>query len=247
MTLVTKHRAGRAVHTRIRAAVSALALLVLSACSPDGVNGDSAALEPDARTEKLATCLSHEDVSNSGEPLDGDTGAARTTDADTGVSYRAYADPWEPFVLNWHTRELGLEFRTGQMMRAETGMDGTPNWAVIGSTRMPTNVGDAVVTDLACLGALVVADIIDMTGYESGAASTDVLRQEMRRVDGRPAWLNLSRYHVIDERFASGSELQGTLLVDTDKGAAVVFVTVPGVRDDLDGVIDEVFASVRIP
>ncbi|GLZ81966.1 hypothetical protein Afil01_67730 [Actinorhabdospora filicis] len=241
--------AANTVYMRIRAVVSAIALITLTACTsgPTGGGDDVDGVDPDPYTQKIATCLSPEDAPHTGEPLDGEAGPARTADGESGVSYRAYPDPWRPFVLDWKTQELGLSFHSGQMLEAEVGVDGTPNWAVIGSTRMPTNVGDAVVTDLACLGALVVADIIDMTGYESGAASTDVLRQELRTIDGRPAWLNLSRYHVIDERFSSRSELQGTLLIDGDKGAAIVFVTVPGVRDDLDGVIDEVFASVRVP
>lgn len=231
---------------RISAVVSVLALL-LAACTSGG--SDPAEHEPvevDAYTEKIAECLTTVDPAATGEPLTGDPGGDATTDPEAGLSYRTYAAPWEPFDLQWATPELQLAFDGGQKLLAETGSDGTSNWAVISSTRMPNVVGDAVVTDLGCLGALAVADIIAMTGYENGAAGTEVLEQGDREVDGRAAWLNITRYQVIDDRFESRSELQGTLLVDTDAGVGVVYVTVPDARGDLDGVVREVFGSVRV-
>ncbi|MEV0649734.1 hypothetical protein AB0I28_31205 [Phytomonospora sp. NPDC050363] len=233
---------------RISAAVATLALCLVTACTP-GSNGPDpdTPVEVDEYTEKIAACLtSVEDSTGPATPLDGDPGDTATTDTEAGVSYRAYGEPWESFDLSWQTPELQLAFTGGQKLLAETGTDNTSNWAVISSTRMPNVVGDALVTDLGCLGALAVADIIGMTGYRSGAASTKVLEQGDREVDGRAAWLNVSRYEVIDDRFESESELQGTLLVDTDRGVGIVYVTIPDARDDLDGLIQEVFASVRV-
>ncbi|HEY1176709.1 MAG TPA: hypothetical protein VGF17_11170 [Phytomonospora sp.] len=221
--------------------------LVLSACTSTGSgDGDHEPVEVDAYTEKISQCLTAVDPSATGEPLTGDPGGEVTADPEAGVSYRAFGDPWQPFDLRWSTPELQLTFDGGQMLLAETGDDGTQNWAVVSSTRMPNVVGDAVVDDLGCLGALVVADIIAMTGYRDGAAGTDVVEQGDRVVDGRAAWLNITRYKVIDDRFESKSELQGTLLVDTDQGVGVVYVTVPDARGDLDGVLQEVFGSVKV-
>lgn len=232
---------------RISAVVSAFVLATLTACTSDGSDpADHQPVEVDAYTEKIADCLTTVDPTTTGEPLTGAPGKDITTDTEAGLSYRSYGSPWDPFDLQWATPELQLAFDGGQKLLAETGNDGTSNWAVISSTRMPNLVGDALVTDLGCLGALAVADIIAMTGYENGAAGTEVIEQGDRQVDGRPAWLNITRYQVIDDRFESKSELQGTLLVDTDQGVGVVYVTVPDARGDLDGVLQEVFASVRV-
>lgn len=233
---------------RISAVVSVLALGFLSACTSDGPNAvDAPPVDVDAYTEKISQCLTTVEPAATGEPLTGDPGEAVTGDPEAGLSYRTFGEPWQPFDLEWSTPELQLRFDGGQMLLAETGDDGTQNWAVVSSTRMPNIVGDAVVTDLGCLGALAVADIIAMTGYRDGAAGTEVIEQGDREIDGRAAWLNITRYKVIDDRFASKSELQGTLLVDTDQGVGVVYVTVPDVRGDLDGVVREVFGSVRVP
>lgn len=232
---------------RISAVVSVFVLAFLPACTSEGAGpADDEPVEIDAYTEKIDDCLTTVDPAPTGEPLTGDEGGSVTTDPEAGLSYRAYDSPWEPFDLQWATPELQLAFDGGQKLLAETGNDGTSNWAVISSTRMPNLVGDALVTDLGCLGALAVADIIAMTGYENGAAGTEVVEQGDREVDGRPAWLNITRYKVIDDRFESRSELQGTLLVDTDQGVGVVYVTVPDARGDLDGVLQQVFASVRV-
>lgn len=233
---------------RISAVCAMIALMLLSACDPGGGGHDADdPVELDDYTEKIASCLATVDGSAPpGEPLTGEPGDETRTDPEAGVSYRRYGKPWLPFDLSWQTPELGLSFIGGQKLLAETGADGTPNWAVISSTRMPNVVGDAVVTDLSCMGALAVADIIAMTGYRDGAAGTEVVEQGDREIDGRAAWMNISRYEVIDDRFESRSELQGTLLVDTDRGIAVVYATFPGVRSDLDGLIKEVFASVRV-
>ncbi|GIG65346.1 hypothetical protein [Phytomonospora endophytica] len=231
---------------RISAVISVLALL-LSACTSTGSGSpDDEPVEIDAYTEKISQCLTTVDPAATGEPLTGEPGDAVTTDPEAGLAYRTFGDPWQPFDLQWSTPELQLAFDGGQMLLAETGDDGTQNWAVISSTRMPNVVGDALVTDLGCLGALAVADIIAMTGYRDGAAGTDVVEQGDREIDGRAAWLNITRYKVIDDRFESKSELQGTLLVDTDRGVGVVYVTVPDARGDLDGVLHEVFESVRV-
>jgi len=232
---------------RISAVLSVLALAFLTACTPGGFDpADDEPVEVDAYTEKISQCLTTVDPAATGEPLTGDPGGEIATDPEAGLSYRAYGPPWEPFDFQWSTPELQLAFDGGRKLLAETGDDGTSNWAVISSTRMANLVGDALVTDLGCLGALAVADIIAMTGYENGAAGTEVLEQGDRDVDGRPAWLNITRYQVIDDRFESKSELQGTLLVDTDMGVGVVYVTVPDARGDLDGVLQEVFGSVRV-
>jgi hypothetical protein len=167
----------------------------------------------------------------------------RTVDAESGISYRAYPAPWEPWTTTWTGGTLQLSYRTGQHFVTETYPGGEYHASILSSS-VPAATNDALSLDLRCAGRQVAADV--RTQYYPQPNTMDLIRDSAATLGGRPAWVTVFRLHFHTEGLKATDELVGVACVDVGRPrAAVLYVSIPGTHRQYDHVVDEVIASVR--
>jgi hypothetical protein len=167
----------------------------------------------------------------------------RTVDEETGVSYKAYGAPWEPWPMVWTGGTLRVQYKVGQHFVTEHYSGGDYHASIL-SASVPATVNDALVIDLKCTGRQVAADV--RTQYYPQPNQVEQLEEKETRLGGRPAWFTKFRLHFNRTSLQAKSELVGLALIDVGKpAAAIVYVSIPDTHRQYDSVVDEVFDSVR--
>jgi len=167
----------------------------------------------------------------------------RTTDVDSGISYRKYPDPWLVWRDRWSQGTLQVSYAIGQHFVTETYSGGTYHASIL-SGRVPATVNDALAIDLACTGRQVAADV--RSSYYPQPNRVEPLRDEQVVLGGFPAWVTTFRLHFNRAGLRATSELVGVALIDIGQPeAAVLYVSIPNTHGQFDWVVDDVLASVR--
>jgi hypothetical protein len=168
----------------------------------------------------------------------------RTVDRDSGISYRAYGDPWQTWDQAWETGgQLGVVFRTGQFFVTEEYQYG-PYLASILSGSVPAATNDALTLDLKCAGHQVAADI--RVAYYPQPNTMQTMIDKATTLGGRPAWLSEFELHFHAAGLTATSELVAIATIDVGKpNASILYVSIPGTHPQYDYVIDQLLASVR--
>jgi hypothetical protein len=166
----------------------------------------------------------------------------RTTDAEAGISYRSYGDPWQKWPFLWTAGTLRVPYKIGQYIQTEDYGGGY--YASILSAAVPAAVNDSFVLDLECTGRQVAADV--RAEYYPQPNQMDLLRDERTTLGGRPAWVTKFRMHFDEPGLTAKDELAAVALIDVGRPtAAVLYVSIPGTHSQFDWIVDDVLASVR--
>ena len=173
---------------------------------------------------------------------------ARTVDKASGISYKAYGAPWQPWLDVWTKGTLHVSYRTGQYFVTERYTDqfGTNGLylASILSGAVPAATNDAMTLDLECTGRQVAADV--RAEYYPQPNSMETLRDEQTVIGGRRAWVSKFRLHFHQAGLQATDELVAVVLIDVGRPeAAILYVSIPGTHRQYDPVVDEVVNSVR--
>lgn len=167
----------------------------------------------------------------------------RTVDTESGISYKAYGDPWQPWNQTWVAGDLAVEYATGQAFVTET-YSGGDYMASILSGHVPAAVNDGTTLDLKCVSDQVAADV--RASYYPEPNELEPLTDEAATLGGRPAWLRKFRLSFTADGLEAKSELVGVALIDVGRNeAAVLYVSIPDTHKKFDDVVDEVMESVR--
>jgi hypothetical protein len=200
---------------------------------------------PDTRPHlaKLCPPPSTDPRRESAEPPPAPPGP-RTVDAESGISYRAYGAPWEPWDQIWNAGTLHVVYKIGQHIVTEPGPRGEGYHASILSGSVPAAANDALVLDLKCTGHQVAADV--RAEYYFQPTTIEMIRDEQATLGGRPAWVTKFRLHFSQVGLTATDELVGVALIDVGRPeAAILYVSIPGTHRQFDHVVDEVLDSVR--
>ena len=176
---------------------------------------------------------------NTAPPYEGEV----TVDENSGISYRAYGEPWMPWFQNWTSGELAVSYTVGQYFVTEE-YSGGQYLASILSGSVPAAVNDGTDLDLKCVSEQVVADVRD--NYYPQPNQMESIRDEAITLGGRPAWIRQFRLSFERQGLQATDELVGVALIDVGRAeAAVLYVSIPGTHSEYDHVVDEVMESVR--
>ena len=167
----------------------------------------------------------------------------QTVDADSGIAYRAYGEPWQPWADVWRAGDLQVEYATGQAFVTETYPKGNYLASIL-SGHVPAAVNDGTDLDLHCVSDQVAADV--RLNYYPQPNELEPIRDEAATLGGLPAWVRVFRLVFEEPGLTAGSELVGVALIDVGRAeAAVLYVSIPDTHDEYDHVVDEVMESVR--
>jgi hypothetical protein len=167
----------------------------------------------------------------------------RTVDDESGVSYRAYGPPWEPWPEVWTGGTLKVQYKVGQHFITEP-YGGRGYHASILSASIPATNNDALAVDLRCTGRVVAADV--RLKYYPNPNRLEQIEEKETRLGGRPAWVSKFRLHFSSPLLTAKSELVGLALIDVGRPeAAIVYISIPETHRQYDPVVDEVLDSVR--
>ncbi|WFE23904.1 hypothetical protein O7621_11880 [Solwaraspora sp. WMMD937] len=170
----------------------------------------------------------------------------RTVDPDAGISYTEYGEPWRPWSTVWNAGALQVPYKVGQHFVTEADYNGFSDYhASILSAAVPAADNDALSLDLECVGRQVAADV--RAEYYPQPNRMDLIRDERTPIGGRPAWLTVFRLHFTQPGLQATDELVAVACIDVGRPtAAVLFVSIPGTHRQLDWVVDDLYASVRV-
>jgi hypothetical protein len=169
---------------------------------------------------------------------------ARTVDAESGISYKAYGAPWEPWNTVWRAGTLEVPYKVGQHFVTEVYSGGTYHASIL-SAAVPAADNDALALDLECVGRQVAADV--RAEYYPQPNRAEPIRDERTTLGGRPAWLTVFRLHFTAPGLKATDELAAVATIDIGRPvAAILYVSIPGTHRQHDYVVDEVFASVQV-
>jgi hypothetical protein len=169
----------------------------------------------------------------------------RTVDAESGISYKAYAAPWEPWTTVWRAGTLEVPYKIGQHFVTEVYSGGTYHASIL-SAAVPAADNDAIALNLECVGRQVAADV--RAEYYPQPNRSEPIRDERTELGGRPAWVTVFRLHFKAEGLKATDELAAVATIDVGRPeAAILYVSVPGTHRQYDYVVDEVLASVTVP
>lgn len=209
--------------------------------------GDRAAAPTDVRPPLAQAC-----PAPSGSPSAGPSRApatpppvtgARTSDAEAGISYRAYGTPWEPWRTVWRAGTLEVPYKVGQHFVTEQYGGGSYHASIL-SAAVPAADNDAVTLNLECVGRQVAADV--RAEYYPQPNTMEPLRDELTTLGGRPAWVSEFRLRFKEAGLTATEELSAVAVIDVGKTtAAVLYVSIPGTHKQWDYVVDDVLTSVR--
>jgi hypothetical protein len=167
----------------------------------------------------------------------------RTVDEDAGISYRAYGEPWKPWLMEWRAGTLEVPYRVGQHIVTEVYEGGTYHASIL-SAAVPAADNDALALDLECVGRQVAADV--RAEYYPQPNRMDLIRDERTVLGGLPAWVTVFRLHFSQPGLTATDELAAVALLDVGRPqAAVLYVSIPGTHRWLDWVVQDALASVR--
>lgn len=167
----------------------------------------------------------------------------RTVDREAGISYHQYGAPWLPWHDRWARGTLQVVYAVGQHFVTETYPGGTYHASIL-SGHVPAAVNDSLLIDLECTGRQLVADV--RASYYPQPNRMEPIREERTVLGGLPAWVTIFRLHFSEPGLRATSELVGLAVLDVGRpDAAVLYVSIPDTHRHLDGVVDEVLASVR--
>ncbi|MGH8793716.1 MAG: hypothetical protein ACRDXX_13865, partial [Stackebrandtia sp.] len=167
----------------------------------------------------------------------------RVVDAESGISYSEFDDPWLPWTDTWTHGDLKVSYRTGQYFVTED-YEGGQYMATILSGSVPAAVNDGSDLDLKCVSEQVAADV--RASYYPQPNEMENIRDEAITLGGRPAWLREFRLDFEREGLEATDELVGVALIDVGRPeAAVLYVSIPGTHSEYDSVVSEVMESVR--
>ncbi|HLL68021.1 MAG TPA: hypothetical protein VK453_20235 [Micromonosporaceae bacterium] len=167
----------------------------------------------------------------------------RTVDADAGISYRAYGEPWTPWDQVWTAGDLNVRYAVGQHFVTERYGGGDYHASIL-SASVPATVNDALVLDLKCTGQQVAADVRGK--YYPQPNQVEMIRDEQVDLGGRQAWVTKFRLHFSAPGLQAKDELVAIALIDVGRPeAAILYVSIPGTHRQHDSVVDEVLDSVR--
>ena len=171
----------------------------------------------------------------------------RTSDSESGISYKQYPAPWHSLVENWRDRgELKITYRIGQDILTEENYDGQGRdyHATILSGHVPAAVNDGMVLDLHCVGDQIATDV-RVSFYPEGNQLEQLDARDLT-LGGRPARLLKFRLHFSTPGLKAKSELVSIALVDLGKPeAAILYVSIPDTHRQYDYIADEVLESIR--
>ncbi|NJC69560.1 hypothetical protein HC031_07465 [Planosporangium thailandense] len=229
-------------------AIGVVTLLVLVVTGGGGPFGRRLAGPSDTRPDLAKLCPPPSQDAASGAPAAPPPAGPRTVDADSGISYAAYGDPWLPWRDIWTKGTLHVSYRSGQYFVTETYVDsdGFQNeyLASVLSGSVPAANNDTLSLDLRCTGRQVAADV--RAEYYPQPNTVEMLRDEQTTLGGRPAWVTKFRMHFHRAGLKATDELVGLALVDVGRPrAAVLYVSIPGTHHKYDWVVDDVLDSVR--
>ncbi|MFV2020361.1 hypothetical protein [Micromonospora sp. LOL_023] len=170
----------------------------------------------------------------------------RTIDPDAGISYRRYDEPWQPWRVVWNAGSLRVPYKMGQHFVTEERYNGFSDYhASILSAAVPFAENDALTLDLECVGRQVAADV--RAEYYPQPNRMDSIRDERTTLGGRPAWLTVFRLYFTQPGLQATDELVAVACIDVGRPtAAVLFVSIPGTHRQLDWVVEDLYASVRV-
>jgi hypothetical protein len=169
----------------------------------------------------------------------------RTVDQESGISYKAYGEPWQTWPTVWRAGTLEVPYRVGQHFVTETYSGGTYHASIL-SASVPAADNDALALDLECVGRQVAADV--RAEYYPQPNSMDAIRDELTTLGGRPAWVTVFRLHFQEPGLRATDELAAVATIDVGRPeAAILYVSIPGTHRQFDYVVDEVLASVTVP
>jgi hypothetical protein len=169
----------------------------------------------------------------------------RTVDTESGISYKAFGAPWEPWRAVWRAGTLEVPYKIGQHFVTERYPGGTYHASIL-SAAVPAADNDALALDLECVGRQVAADV--RAEYYPQPNRMDPIRDEKAVLGGRPAWVTVFRLHFDEPGLTATNELAAVATIDVGRpDAAILYVSVPGTHRQYDYVVDEVLASVTVP
>jgi hypothetical protein len=171
-------------------------------------------------------------------------GEARTVDQESGISYKAYGAPWEPWGTVWRAGTLEVPYKVGQHIVTETYDEGTYHASIL-SAAVPAADNDALALNLECVGRQVASDV--RAEYYPQPNRMDLMRDERAVLGGRPAWITVFRLHFNKQGLTETSELAAVACIDVGTPqAAILYVSIPNTHQHLDWVVNDVLASVRV-
>ena len=178
-----------------------------------------------------------------GNPPAVEPAGPRTVDEKSGISYKRYGAPWQPWLTVWRGGELEVAYAVGQHFVTENYPGGTYHASIL-SGSVPATQNDALTLDLECVGRQVASDV--RSEYYPAPNTQEVLRDELTTLGGRPAWVTEFRLHFDRDGLQAKDERAAVATIDVGRPeAAILYVSIPGTHKQFDYVIDEVLQSVR--
>jgi hypothetical protein len=228
--------------------VMLVSVMTNNATTPGGLFNKQAEGPSDTRPELARRCppptIPPDNPNRGGEEV---PAGPRTSDGESGISYKQYGEPWRPLAENWRDQgELKITYRIGQDFVTEPNYDGSGSdyHATILSGHVPAAVNDGMVLDLHCVGDQIAADV-RVSFYPKGNQLEQIEAKDLT-LGGRPARLLKFRLHFDQPGLRAKSELVSIALVDLGKPeAAILYVSIPDTHRQFDYVADEAPASIR--
>jgi hypothetical protein len=225
--------------------VGIVVILALTLTGNSPLHTNTAAPPPDTRSQLAKLCPPPSGGASKRQAVPPTPSGPRTNDPDSGISYRAFGAPWQPWNQDWSDAgdDLAVNYRVGQFFVTEE-YPGGDYLATILSASVPATTNDALAIDLKCTGTQVAADA--RTAFYPHPNTMDSIRDEQMNLGGLPAWVSEFRLHFHETGLKATSEL--VLLATIDVGrpsAAILYVSIPGTHSQYDYVIDQLLASVR--
>ncbi|WP_433056561.1 hypothetical protein [Dactylosporangium sp. CS-033363] len=225
-----------------------VSVMTNNATTPGGLFNRQAEGPSDTRPELARRCppptIPPDNPNQGGEEV---PPGPRTSDSESGISYKSFGDPWRPLAENWRDQgELKITYRIGQDFVTEPNYDGVGSdyHATILSGHVPAAVNDGMVLDLHCVGDQIAADV-RVSFYPKGNQLEQLEARDLT-LGGRPARLLKFRLHFSQSGLRAKSELVSIALVDLGKPeAAILYVSIPDTHRQFDYVADEAPESIR--
>jgi hypothetical protein len=203
---------------------------------------DDQAAPPDTRPELIKDCPPPSSYPDP-QPAPPTPPGPRTVDDESGVSYKAYGDPWTPWPMVWTGGSLKVQYKIGQHFVTEKYSGGDYHASILSSSIPATN-NDSLAVDLKCTGRVVANDVRDQ--YYPKPNRLEQLDEKLVSLGGRPAWVSKFRLHFNKTDLEAKSELVGLALIDVGRPeAAIVYISIPDTHRQYDPVVDEVLDSIR--
>jgi hypothetical protein len=226
--------------------VGLIATMIMVFSGSDGIPVprvfDNQNAPPDTRPELVKDCPPPSSYPDP-QPAPPTPPGPRTVDDESGVSYKAYGAPWEPWPEVWTGGQLKVEYKIGQHFVTERYKGGDYHASIL-SASIPATNNDSLAVDLRCTGRVVATDVRDR--YYPQPNRLEQIDEQLTTLGGRPAWFTKFRLHFSAPTLKAKSELVGLALIDVGRPeAAIVYISIPDTHRQYDPIVDEVLDSVR--